>query len=172
MTCLFKNKIAFLLLLCIPVYGHTLSNDHEQPVHIQADKVIIDKQKGITRYRGNVRFTQGSLIIRGSSVLLYYDNGQLDKVIISGKPASFQQTPAKGEVSVVSSSGRMEYLARQSRLLLFDDARVSQGKNVFSGEMIEYDIVKGTVVANREAPEGSRINAILDEPPQSPHKTP
>lgn len=158
-----KNKLLILTLSCLPAYSQALSTDREQPVYVEAEEVEIDNHKGISRYHGNVRFKQGSLIIRGTTVLLYHKQGQLDKVIISGKPASFQQMPDKGGISIVSRAERMEYIARQSRLLLFQNARVSQGKNVFSGEKIEYDMVQGTVVANRGKTGSKRINAILDE---------
>lgn len=158
-----KIKLLSLLLCFLPAYVQALNTDHQQPIHIEAEEVEIDKQKGISRYRGNVLLKQGSLVIRGNTVLLHHKNGQLEKVIITGKPASFQQTPDIGGISIVSQAQRMEYIAKQSRLLLFQNAEVSQGNNVFSGEEIAYDIVKGTVVANRGESEGNRINAILDE---------
>ena len=168
MICPTKNKLLALFMFGLPVHAHALKTDREQPIFVEAEEVVIDKQKGISRYRGNVRFKQGSLIIRGGTVLLYHKDGQLDKVVINGNPASFQQSPDKGGIIIMSQARKMEYIAKQSRLFLFEQARVSQGNNVFSGEKIEYDIIKGTVVAKRGESDGSRINAILepDEPVQ------
>lgn len=166
------NSFILVILIGMPACASALSTDHQQPVQIEAEEVVFDKQKGISRYNGNVQFKQGSLIIKGGTILLYHRDGLLDKVIINGQPASFQQTPDKGNDAIVSRAHRMEYLASQSRLLLYKDARVTHGKNVFSGEMIEYDIVKGTVVANKGDSNGRRINAILEESDITPQKTP
>ena len=94
--------------------------------------------------------------------MLYHKDGVVEKVIINGQPASFQQLPDKGDIAIVSQAQKMEYIAKQSRLFLFKSARVSQGNNSFSGEKIEYDIIKGTVVANKDSRDGNRISAILE----------
>lgn len=161
-----KNSLMLLVMLCLPGGVHALSSDREQPIFIEADQVEIDKLKGYSRYQGNVKFVQGSLIIRGETVLLYHKDGVVDKVMIDGQPASFQQMPDKGGITIVSQANKMEYSARQSRLFLFDAAQVSQGKNSFSGEKIEYDIINSTVVANKGASGGGRVNAILEEDPK------
>lgn len=157
-----KNNLLPLLLLCLPATVQALGSDREQPILIEADQVEIDKLKGYSRYQGNVKFVQGSLIIRGGTVLLYHKDGIVDKVIINGQPASFQQMPDEGGDIIVSRANKMEYLAEQSRLFLFHSAKVTQGKNSFAGEKIEYDIVNGTVVGNKGVTNGSRINAILE----------
>ncbi|MDH5446910.1 MAG: lipopolysaccharide transport periplasmic protein LptA [Gammaproteobacteria bacterium] len=163
-----QNKWLFLLLPCIPVNTLALSSDRQQSIFIEAEAVEIDKQQGVSRYEGNVRFKQGSLIIRGGTVHLYHKNGELHRAIIRGYPASFQQTPDKGGISIISQAKEMEYVANSSRLFLYQNARVSQGKNIFSGEKIEYDIIKGTVVANKGLNGNNRINAILEtEPPET-----
>jgi len=158
-----KNSLLLLALVCLPNTVYALASDREQPIFIQAEQVEIDKLKGFSRYQGNVKFVQGSLVIRGGVVLLYQKDGNIDKVIIRGRPASFQQLPDKGEATIVSRANKMEYIAKQSRLFLFDSAKVSQGNNSFSGEKIEYDIVKGTVVANKGSSGNDRIHAIIEQ---------
>lgn len=158
-----KNNLLLLALVCLPNTVQALASDREQPIFIQAEQVEIDNTKGFSRYQGNVKFVQGSLIIRGGTVLLYHKDGAVDKVIIRGRPASFQQLPDKGDVTIVSRANKMEYIAKQSRLFLFDSAKVSQGNNSFSGEKIEYDIVKGTVVANKGSSGNERIHAIIEQ---------
>ncbi len=165
------NKVICLCILCLPASVRALSSDREQPIFIEAEEVELDKQKGISRYHGNVRFRQGSLVIHGGTILLYHKDGQVEKVIINGQPASFQQQPDKGETTIVSQARKMEYIASRSRLFLYDNAQVSQGKNSFSGEKIEYDIIKGTVVANKNSSGKNRINAIL-EPDDTAEQSP
>ena len=40
-----------------------MTGDREQPIHIEADSVDIDDKKGVSIYRGNVRMTQGSIVL-------------------------------------------------------------------------------------------------------------
>lgn len=161
------NSIVILVTLSLPGTAFGLSTDRDQPILIEAEQVEVDKLKGFSRYQGNVKFRQGSLIIRGGIILLYHKEGEINKVVIHGKPASFQQTPDKGESSIVSRANKMEYIAQTSRLFLFESARVAQGNNRFSGEKIEYDIVKGTVVANKGTSGKNRIHAVIEQNEQS-----
>ncbi len=167
-----KTSILILMLTCLPGITLALSSDREQPIFIEAEEVEIDKLKGFSRYLGNVKFVQGSLIIKGSSVLLYHNKGEINKVIIQGQPARFQQQPDEGEGSIISKANKMEYIAKQSRLFLFDSAKVSQGNNSFSGEKIEYDMVKGTVVANKDSSGKERVHAVIEQEEEikTPHE--
>lgn len=157
-----RNKWLPLLLLLSPSLSMALETDRKQPIFIEAEVVKLDKENGISRYTGNVQFKQGSLLIRGTSVVLYHKQGQVEKAVINGMPASFQQMPDKGGISIVSQAHKMEYISDQSRLFLFQKARVAQGNNIFTGETIEYDFANGRVVANKDNGEGNRINAILE----------
>ncbi|MDH5180618.1 MAG: lipopolysaccharide transport periplasmic protein LptA [Gammaproteobacteria bacterium] len=138
-----------------------LEDDRKQPIHIKADHVEIDKRNGYSVYSGGVDINQGSLRIQGDSVTLYYEKGQLDKAVINGTPARFQQQRDKDGQQVVSQANTMEYHARRARLFLLDEARVTQGANSFAGARIEYDIQKSTVIANNSDSSSGRINAIL-----------
>ena len=160
--CLAGLLLPSLLWLTGTVFA--LPSDREQPIYITADHVEIDKAKGFSKYSGQVHIQQGSLDIRGDLVLLYHQNGEVEKVIINGEPASFQQQPEKGSDIVTSNAKRMEYFAKDSRLFLIDDAQVTQGANRFSGEHIEYDIYRGTVVAKKEEGSKSRVRAIIAPP--------
>lgn len=157
-----KTSLVLWGLLSLPGGAAALNSDRQQPIQIEAEQVEVDKPKGFSRYQGKVKFVQGSLVIQGDTVLLYHKKGVLDKVVIQGEPASFQQQPDEGEASIFSSANKIEYLAKQSRLFLYESAKVSQGNNSFAGETIEYDIVKGTVIANKDNEGQHRINAIIE----------
>lgn len=154
------NYLFFALLLFVgPASG--LESDRAQPIYIKANRVEIDKQQGYSTYSGNVAITQGSVKIHGDRVTLYYKKGELEKAIINGQPASFQQQQEKNGTTVVSQAKRMEYYAQQARLFLLDQAKVSQGANSFAGARIEYDVQNSTVIANNNNSSKGRINAIL-----------
>ena len=145
---------------------HALESDRSQPIFIKANRVEIDKQKGYNTYSGNVTFSQGSIKIHGDQVKMFYKNGELDKAIVNGRPALFQQQPDKDDGTVVSQAKRLEYYAKSSRLFLLDEAEVAQGANSFAGARIEYDIHRSTVIANNNNSTKGRINAILAPAPE------
>lgn len=163
MKCHNVNRLLiFLLFTSSPVVA--LESDREQPIYIKANRVEIDKKLGVSIYSGKVAISQGSLKIRGDRVTLHYKKGALNKAVIKGKPAVFQQREKDGQ-TVVSQAYRMEYYAHKARLFLLEQAKVSQGANSFAGAKIEYDIHKSTVIANNNNSSRGRINAILAPAP-------
>ncbi len=154
---------ALLLLAALPVCAplHALSNDRQQPIHIDADRMVADKLKGYSHYLGNVLITQGSLRVEADEVYIYVVDGELDKLIILGQPAKLQQLPDNSEDLVHSRARRMEYFVNRNRLLLLRDAEVWQGANRFSGDHIEYDTLNSRVSARANGEDGGRIRAVI-----------
>lgn len=141
--------------------ARALLSDRKQPIDIKADRVEVNQRKQTSHYIGNVRLVQGSMKIEASDVVVYMVNGKLDRIVISGNPAHFQQRPQNHEGLVTSTAQNMEYFAQQQRLLLKHNAEVNQGNNHFRGEFIEYDTRTSTVKANRGANSNARVHAII-----------
>ncbi|MCA1804165.1 MAG: hypothetical protein LC646_02110 [Xanthomonadaceae bacterium] len=85
-----------LLCLCLPLPSWALSSDREQPMYIESDQAELDDQKGISIYIGNVRVTQGTLVLTGEHMTVYQDGANLDRVILLGKPATETRKGASG----------------------------------------------------------------------------
>ena len=150
------------LLAMLPVsqiFG--LSGDREQPIHIDADRMVAEEARGYSHYLGNVHITQGSLKIDADEVYIYLVDGALNKLIIIGNPAKLQQIPDNSTEVVYSRAKRMEYFTSTDRLLLMEDAEVWQGANRFAGEHIEYDTRNSRVSANSVGKESGRIRAVI-----------
>ena len=148
-----------LLVFSLPSWA--LRSDREQPINIKADRVEVNEKTEISHYQGNVYLKQGTLVIRADSVLVYLKKGKLTKIIIDGKPATFEQKPEDNKDIVQSSANHMEYYATKQILVLKQDARVIQGPNNFSGDFIEYDTLNSTVKAKKEEGSDSRVHAII-----------
>ncbi len=154
--------LPLLLLALTPVSpACALSGDRQQPIHIDADRMIAEQPKGYSHYIGNVHITQGSLKIDADEVYIYLVDGLLNKLIIIGSPAKLQQLPDNSTKVVYSRARRMEYYASTDQLLLMKDAEVWQGGNHFSGEHIEYDTRNSRISANSEGKKSGRVRAVI-----------
>jgi len=167
-----RNFIVSTLLICLSTQAWALRSDRHQPIDIKADRVEVDQREQVSHYIGNVRMEQGSLKITADVVVVYMTNGKLEKIVISGNPARFEQQPENNQEVVSSQADSMEYYARDERLLLKHNAQVTQGGNHFHGDFIEYDTLTSTVKANKAENSESRVHAIIqpekdqeDQPP-------
>ncbi|MEE9396626.1 MAG: lipopolysaccharide transport periplasmic protein LptA, partial [Methylococcales bacterium] len=110
------NRIlATLTLLVIFSNANALKNDFEQPIYIEADDATFDEKKGESTYTGKVQVTQGSMRLKSDRLVVYTRDQKADKIIATGNPVRFRQTPEKGKKEIKGKSQRAEFYATQSR---------------------------------------------------------
>lgn len=165
-----KIMLAVLMLGMSPCTS-ALTSDKQQPIHIEADSVVINDAEGTALYRGNVHFTQGSTHLEADEVTVYSaDRQKVDKVVADGKPAKFRQRPDNRDEDMQGQAGHIEYYADNERVILEGDAHLWQGKNEFAGNHIEYDTAKETVKAVKAATDEGRVQVII-QPRQTSEAT-
>jgi lipopolysaccharide export system protein LptA len=151
-----------------------LSTDADQPIHIDADRGELDDRKQVAVYRGNVQLSQGTLRITADTLTIYYTPGRkLIKAIAEGQPALYQQRPDNSDEDVQAQALRMEYHADNETIYLFQEARVWQGVNQFTGDHIEYD-TKLDIVRGQGSKTGTgRVHVIIhpETEPATPQST-
>ena len=161
--------MALCLGMMMPLCALALSSDKQQPIHIEADSVVIDDAHGTAIYRGNVHYSQGSTHLEAQAVTVYStDRQKVDKVVADGDPAKFRQRPDNQDQDMRGQAGHIEYFAAAERVILEKDAHLWQGKNEFAGSRIEYDTAKQMVKALKSGDEAGRVQVIIQPRSQTP----
>ena len=157
-----------LCLLLAVVMGCLLATGvSAEPIDLDADSAEIDNVRGVSIYTGNVVLTRGPRRITGDRMVVHLredDAGDqaLDHVVIEGEPAVYNQQAGPDRRAVEAEAPRMEYYATgPERVILMNGARLSQGRNTFSGERIEYKIAEDVVDARGEPETGRRVQIRL-----------
>jgi len=161
-----------LLLMSFVLSAQALASndDSQQPVHIEADRAEIDEAQGVMTYTGRVIVRQGGIEMRADKVVVYSNEGELQRITAQGQPAHYLQERANGKI-VKGSSQRMEYNANSKQVLLMGKAQFWQGGNRFSGNRIQYDPDAERVLANvggatNKTGEQQRVTVILQPRPK------
>ena len=136
--------------LFFPLQGNALESDQSQPIRIQADKAVITDKEGLSLYEGDVIIVQGTLQINAEIVeIKSQDRTILEVRARSGgdakKLAKFKQTLTKEGEEIFAEAKKINYLVQEGRLLLNGQAKLEQRRDVFSGEILYYDMAKGSV---------------------------
>lgn len=160
-------KRALLLAALLGGPAQALESDRRQPVQLDADTAELNNATGVGVYTGNVVLVQGTMRITADRMTVHTTpSGQVTRVIAVGEPATFRQLP-EGETEYVDARApRMEYrLEDPATIDLIGGARLTQGKNEFSGQTIHYDLARDVVTARRGEQERIRITFFpKDEP--------
>ena len=154
------TRIILLLLALMPGTVLALSGDRDQPIHIEADSLDIDETAGISTYQGNVRYTQGTIVMNADTIIVHSRDGQLYKFEAFGNPAHYQQQLEKdGDLSAKAKS--MEYVSDTEKLVLKDSVHVVKGENEFTGNIVEYNTKDEIVSARKAESGGERVQVII-----------
>jgi len=159
-----------LILFLLPGLVWGLASDREQPIHIQADSLEMDEAKGVSQYRGDVRFVQGSIVLSADFVIVYSEDKRVRKVIATGSPAHFSQQLDGEDGEMRARASRIEYFASKELLQLHGDAYLWQADNQFTGDLIEYGL-KDEVVMARKAKSGDERVRIVIQPDKKTHQS-
>jgi len=135
-------------LLCLPLPAWPLSADRNEPINIEADSATLNEASGTSTYRGNVQLSQGTLQLHGDNMTVQMLDDRIDKIVLTGNPATYVQRPDGATEDQHAEAGRIEYYARDNRMILLENARIWQsGKDRFSSDRIVFNLADNTVNA-------------------------
>ena len=159
-----QNLPIALMLFCTSAFG--LDSDRDQPIKIQADTAMVNDTDGSSVYRGNVIITQGTLEVRADEVEISTADSVVIQIIAktdkgSSMLAHYQQQTNAEKDMVIADARKITYLVQEKRLHLSGSARFQQINNVFTGELLYYDIGKGIVSLNSGGGSG-RVNITIN----------
>jgi len=165
--------LALLLALGLSPALPALPSDREQPIYIEADSVEIDDARGISIYRGNVHYTQGSTELTADEATVYSEQRKLKKLVAKGHPARYTTLPEGKQEKITAEALTIIYLADREVYEFHEKAQLWYKGNEFFGAFISYDAQRDVVNAHKEKSGEERVRVIImpetkkseDEPP-------
>ena len=141
------------MLTLLPTFSSALESDREHPIRIQADAAIVDETNGSSVYKGNVIINQGTLEVTANEVEIFTAAGEVIQIIATTDKdsellAHYQQQINESMEMVVADAKKITYLIQEERLHLSGDARLKKVQDVFTGQLLSYDLARGIVTLN------------------------
>lgn len=164
--------IAALVLAACPIPGKAEKSDREKPVHIEADRMLLDDAKKQSVFEGNVVLTQGTLQLKGDRVIVRQDADGFQYGIAYGHPATFRQKREGHDEYIDGFAQRLEYDGKKDLLQMFIDARLTKGSDEVRGDYISYNAsteffqVKGDNGGQASTAGGGRVRAVIQPKPR------
>jgi lipopolysaccharide export system protein LptA len=163
------NKLCCVLLLGLySASGFALESDKDQPITIDSNTATYDDATGTSIYTGSVISIQGSLRVESDKLVVYFKDGDAEKMVFTGNRAKFKQTPKEGDEDITGEALTGEYYPKKNLLVLKDEATVWQGNGTYSSNLIEYDSKSSIVKAGETSSDAKRVHVTLQ--PKSKEK--
>lgn len=156
----------WFLLLCFLFSSSAIAktDDIKQPLHIDADSVTFNRAKGYAIYQGNVSIKQGTLSITAAKIEIFSSNNTISRMVASGSPVRFQQQMDDGK-RAKGRANNMRYLVQEKQLRLSGGAKLTQDKDTFSSDYINYAVNTGELSAgggkNTKKKQTGRVKAVF-----------
>jgi lipopolysaccharide export system protein LptA len=132
------------------------SQNHDQPVHIEAATLEVRDKDKVATFSGNVKVTQGDTVMKCKSLLVFYEgNGDEagGKTMQAATPGpggnqKIKRLEARGSVVVTqkdqtATGGLGIFDMRTNTVDLTGDVVMTQGQNMLRGERLVVDLTSG-----------------------------
>ena len=161
--------LTFACMALTALAAHAERADRSKPVNIEADKVTVDERKKVHLFEGRVVLTQGTLEIRGDTLIVTQDGDGFQKGIATRRNglASFKQRRDGSGEYVTGEAERIEYDGRSQKTHLLVRAHVTSAQDEVRGQFIEYDgftgqyIVTNSGSSNANTGGSGRVRAVI-----------
>lgn len=150
-----------LLLAATSFNASALETDSDQPIVIDSNTATYDDKSAISIYTGSVVSVQGSIRVNSDKLVVYFVNGEADKLVFTGNKAKFKQTPSPGAEDITGEALTGEFYPKKNLLVLIKEATVWQGNGTYASDLIEYDIKTSLVKAGEKSSDAKRVHVIL-----------
>ncbi len=156
------RMLATIALLAWASASAALPDDRNQPINIEADGVEIDDGRQLSIYSGQVELRQGSMHLWADRITVHHKASRHpNRIVVEGKPARFRQLSDEKGTEVKAKAMRMEYDSASEKILLIDQAKLTQGKDIFASDRILYDRNKAVVKAGASAKGKKRVRISI-----------
>ena len=162
-----------LWLLATPATPAAERNKDE-PIHISARTVEANEKTGVAVYTGNVLAEQGRLTIKADRIEIRVRDNRTDFIHATGKPAKLIRRPEAGEEELQAEASQVEYHVGDGKLDMMGDVTLRRGKDLFTGDVLHYDLNAKSLSAAGDNKNDGRVHAVIQstkpavEPPAKP----
>ena len=143
-------RLALFSLGMLPPTLFALDGDQKLPIKVQADAAIVDETNGTSIYKGAVIINQGTLELKADEVEILTAEGAVLQIIAKANTESetrahYQQQINDSKDLVIADAKKIIYFVQEKRLHLSGNARLKQATDLYSGELLYYDLALGIV---------------------------
>lgn len=136
--------LAKLIILCLlPLASFALPSDVNQPLLITSDISTYNYKTGEKTFEGHVKADQGTSHITADKLITKSNaTRKIQEAIAYGlvQPAHYWTMPNHNKPIIHAHAGTIKYYPLEGRLAMQQHAYVTQGKNIFQGQLVTYDI--------------------------------
>lgn len=154
---------ALLWLLALPAWA--LESDRQQPMQIKSDRFESGMKDDVTVLTGNVRITQGSLVVNAARADITQVKGEVSRALLTGSPATLKQAlDTGGELNARAAT--IDYQLADENVELRGAVVLERPQGTLRSEKVVYSVKTGRLAAGQDVSGGVEL-VIPPKPPKA-----
>ena len=145
---------ASALLLILISAGHI--THAEDALELEADSASYDNKTGVAIYQGNVKISQGNIVLKGNVVEVYTVDNEVTKLIATANPS--QLIRRDQQHTLEAEAQRIEYKMTQGIVDFLGKVKIKESGKILTGDHATYDIQKKTIDMKKKK---NRVKLII-----------
>ena len=131
-------------------------------------KTRLDFDNSLWIFRGNVKISIEHGELLSDDAQINFVKQVLSKAVVNGKPAAFEQHLAKTGKVAQGHADTIDYDANKHLVRLTKNAWLSDGQTEIRGELLKYDVLAQSIVAEATEQNSQRVHIVITPPPSKP----
>lgn len=171
-TAVYRRRILLsfvvVLMLATPLLAAEKNAESDQPISIEANRMVSQENQNSVIFLGKVDARQGTLTIRAEEMTVFYSQEQEKAAKKDGdKPTNkVEKLICKNNVKIsqgdwLGTGERMDYFAQERKAVLSGNAKAWQGQNMVTGKTITYFLNEKRTVVEQDESVKSRVRAVI-----------
>ena len=148
----------WLLLLCLvaALPASALDSDRQQPMQINSDRFESGMDTNTTVLTGNVRITQGSLVVNAARADVTQEKGEVARALLTGKPATLKQA-MEGGGELNAQAGTIDYKLTEETVELSGNVVLERPQGTLRSQRVVYSVKTGRLAAGEGVTGGVQL---------------
>ncbi len=156
------NTIVIAMLCLVLVSAGDIS-DADEALELEADSASYNNETGVAIYHGNVKISQGNIVLKGDVVEVHTVDDEVSKLIATANPSRLIRRDEQHAIE--AEAQRIEYKMAEGIVDFLGKVKIKDAGKLLTGDHAIYDIQKKTV--NMEKKE-NRVKLIIQPKAKTP----
>ena len=159
--------VNFIILLLITLVAHALPSDSKEKLHIKSDTSTYNYKTGVNTFDGHVTLDQGTSHITADRLITQSNaSHKIQEATAYGlvQPAHYWTLPTDSKPEVHAHAGIIKYFPIAANIAMERNVYVTQGKNIFQGQLVLYNMTDQTITV----PANTNGRSVLVYNPDEP----
>ena len=154
------------LAILLAVANCIAAEEPSEPINIEANRMVSQENANSVVFLGNVDARQGKLTIRADEMTVYYIEKKTNQEKNDKTSSQMEKLTCKNNVKItqddwLGTGDRMDYTAKERKVILTGNAKAWQGQNMVAGKTIIYYLDEKRSVVEQDETTKGRVRAVL-----------